>query len=82
MEAFYGESIEWPVPECDHVSVDGKKVVLHFTASKNGLLKGREDIEGFEVQSNAGDWKRANAEIANDTVIVSSDDVPNPCVSD
>lgn len=78
LEAFYREDIAWPVPQCDRITVDGKKMKLHFTACVGGLLKGRRDIEGFEIQDANGKWGRANAEIAGDTVIVSSDDIPNP----
>ncbi len=74
----YGFDVEWTAPRCDRITVDGKKVTLLFTGCKNGLVRTQSDFEGFEVQSTDGVWKRANAELNGDTVIVSSDDVQNP----
>lgn len=74
----YGVDVEWTAPRCDRVTVDGKKVTLLFTGCKNGLVRTQSDFEGFEVQSTDGVWKRANAELNGDTVIVSSDDVAKP----
>ena len=74
-----------PVPDigptyAGHEIKDGK-VVIHFKNTGGGLVVGHSDLlQGFVVRPKQGRPEWAQATISGDTIVVSSDKVPNPAV--
>lgn len=85
----YHQKIEYTGPVYESMTVDGSKVILHFTHA-DGLHPvavqdgdGKEvapatQLTGFAVAGADNKYVNANAEIMGDTVIVSSPEVPHP----
>lgn len=60
-------------------SSDGKQVVVSFSHVGQGLISAHADkLQGFAVAGKNGQWRWAEARIDGDTVVVWSDDIPNP----
>ena len=75
----YGRDLVYSGPIYQSMAIEGDKIRLRFTQTGGGLITaGRGAPEGFAI---AGDDRRfvwAYAEIAGDTVLVSSPKVPKP----
>jgi len=86
----YGKQIPFSGPMFERQEVKGNEIVVYFThaesglmvAAKDGLSAPREtsDVEltHFEVADKSGNWRPAKAMIAGKTVVVASDEVPDP----
>ena len=74
----YGEKLEYSGPIFKSMSVDAGHVILTFTHVGSGLVAKDGQLKGFTVAGSDGKFVPAQAEIKNDTVVVSSDAVQNP----
>jgi sialate O-acetylesterase len=74
----YGEKVEYRGPTYDSVRFDGNKAVVTFTSVGKGLEARGGDLTGFTVSGNDGRFFNATAKIEGDTVVVTSDKVPEP----
>gem|GEM_PF-4750761 len=74
----YADTVEYSGPQLQAVRSEGKRIILSFTHVGGGLVKRVKDFEAFQVRSQDGRWKKANAEIIGDTVVVSNDDINEP----
>ncbi|HEX4341775.1 MAG TPA: sialate O-acetylesterase, partial [Verrucomicrobiae bacterium] len=74
----YGETNEFSGPLFESMTVETNAVRLRFTHAESGLTAAGGNLVGFAI---AGDDKKffwGDAKIANNTIVVSSQDVPNP----
>ncbi len=76
----YGEStLVYSGPSYLHATISGGRVTLHFDHVGSGLVsRDGGALTGFAIAGDTGNWVWGNAEIQGDTVVVSSDAVPNP----
>lgn len=74
----YGEKIEFSGPIFDSVDFQGNKAVAKFTHVGGGLAARGDTLRGFEVAGADRKFVPAQATISGDTVVASSDQVPNP----
>ena len=74
----YGEKIEYSGPFYDKMKVDGNKIVLSFTHVGKGLdIKG-DVLRGFKIAGSDGNFKKGDADIVGDTVVVKNSEVSSP----
>ena len=68
----YGRDLVYSGPLFKSASTNGHDVTLHFDHLGSGLMgaHGPNNLREFEVQSLSGQWSKANAIIAGDTVVV------------
>jgi sialate O-acetylesterase len=76
----YGEDVEFSGPTYDSISVAGNKATLTFKHLGGGLIAKNGELKGFTIAGTDGKFVPAKAEIAGDTIIVSSDAVAAPSV--
>lgn len=75
----YGEKVAYSGPEFTSLSADGKRAVLHFKHTEGGLIaKGGDALIGFTLAGADHVFHPAKAEIAGDTVVLTSDAVTTP----
>lgn len=75
----YGEPIEHRGPTLDTVKFNAGHATLTFMHTAGKLTAhGGEPLVGFQIAGEDGKFVDAHAAIADETVIVSSDAVPNP----
>ncbi|HWI58248.1 MAG TPA: sialate O-acetylesterase, partial [Bacillota bacterium] len=74
----YGEPIEYSGPVYNSLTMDGDHAILSFTHTGSGLVAQGGVLKGFTIAGDNGRFFKAVAEIAGNTVIVSSPAVPNP----
>jgi sialate O-acetylesterase len=74
----YGEKIEYSGPVYEKLTVQGGRAVLAFTHLGGGLTAPGGTLTGFTVAGADGVFHPAKAEIAGDTVVVSSPNVATP----
>ncbi len=74
----YGQSgsTSGPLPAA-HM-VQGNSMVLMFSHADGGLKAKGGDLKGFEITGEDRQWKRAEARIDGDRVVISSAEVKNP----
>jgi len=58
--------------------VKGDKIVLKFSHADGGLAAKAGELRGFMIAGSDKQWKPATAQIADDTVIVSSPEIAKP----
>jgi len=75
----YGEKdLEFAGPLFDSIKMEGDKAVVKFTHAKGLAAKGGDKLKGFAVAGADGKYVWADAQIKDDTVIVSSGKVKAP----
>ena len=74
----YGEKLEYSGPEYDSFTADKSRVVLSFKHVGGGLVAKDGPLKGFTIAGADHQFVPAKAEIVNDTIVVSSDQVPAP----
>jgi len=66
-------------PRYESHAVEGNKIRVRFKHVGGGLVTRHSDkLQGFEIAGKDHPWHWAEAKIDGDTVVVSSDKVPNP----
>lgn len=75
----YGKDIVYSGPRFQSVSFEGGKAIIQFKHVGGGLTsKGNEPIQGFTIAGEDKVFHPAGARIEGRTVVVWSDQVPNP----
>ena len=74
----YGEKIEYSGPLYDKMKVDGDKIILSFTHVGKGLAAKGDVLRGFKIAGPDGDFKKGDADIVGDTVVVKNSDISKP----
>lgn len=74
----YGEKIEFSGPIYKNATFDAGAATIYFTHVGGGLIAKDGDLTGFTVAGKDNVFHPAKALIKGDTVIVSSELVPNP----
>ena len=74
----YGEDIPYSGPTLKSVERLPGSIRLHFVHADGGLVAKGGKLEEFSVAGDDRKWVWADARIENDTIVVSSPDVPNP----
>lgn len=80
----YGEDVEYSGPVFAGAAPSGHKLVVTFNHTGSGLMAAgptgetATELQGFEVAGNDGRFVPAMAQINKNTVILSSDKVPQP----
>lgn len=79
LKTAYGENLVSSGPLYQSATVDGNKIVVSFTNTGNGLVTSDGEALGeFAVAGSDKKFVWATARIEGNTVIVQSDEVPNP----
>ncbi|WP_288425006.1 sialate O-acetylesterase [uncultured Spirosoma sp.] len=79
LKTAYHENVVASGPLYQSAKVDGNKVVLSFTDIGSGLATRDGEVPGdFAIAGADKKFVWANARIEGNTIVVSSDDVPNP----
>ncbi len=74
----YGEKIEYSGPIYKEMKRDGDRIVLSFDRLGGGLVAKGNPLKGFTIAGADRKFINAGAEIAGDTVVVSSPQVAEP----
>ena len=74
----YGEKIVYSGPVYDKLTIDGSRAILSFTHVGGGLVAKDGALKGFTVAGADGKQVPAKAEIAGETVVVTSEQVAAP----
>ena len=74
----YKEKIEYSGPIYKSMRIDGTQIIITFDHIGSGLVSRDGSPQGFGIAGADGRFVRARAEIAGDTVIVSSPSVLHP----
>ncbi len=74
----YGEKVEYSGPVYEKVDLLGNQAILHFSHVGGGLVAQNGDLKGFEISGDGHNFVPAKAQIQGDTVVATSDQVPNP----
>ncbi|AQQ72551.1 hypothetical protein SMSP2_02941 [Limihaloglobus sulfuriphilus] len=74
----YGKRVQYSGPIYDEMEVENGRIRIHFRHTADGLAAKDGPLEWFEIAGLDGEFVEANAVIDDDTVIVSSPDVPEP----
>ncbi len=74
----YGEKIAYSGPIYDKLTVSGDKVILSFQHAGTGLMAKEGELADFTIAGEDKKFYNATAKIEGETVVVSSDKVPNP----
>jgi len=72
----YNKEVSYSGPLFRNITIDGNKVICHFDYAE-GLIAPK-GLNGFQIAGGDGKFVKANAEIVNDTVVLSSPEVANP----
>ena len=74
----YSQNIDYSGPTYEKQTVSGDKIILNFKHVGSGLVAADGDLQGFAIAGEDKKFYNAVARIEGDTVVVSSDQVPNP----
>ena len=74
----FAQNITYSGPIYEKQTVSGDKVILNFKHIGSGLVAKDGDLQGFTIAGDDKKFVNATAKIEGDTVVVSSDKVPNP----
>jgi sialate O-acetylesterase len=75
----YGKNIVYSGPLYESMEIINDRIKLKFKHTGSGLIaKGGSELKGFAIAGADQEFHWANAEIENDTVVVSSEKVPKP----
>ena len=91
LHAAYGKDLVWSGPVYDSMKVEGNAIRLNFKQTGGGLIIGTAPwtapdvtplpntmLAGFAIAGDDKKWVSADAKIDGNTVLVSSDKVPQP----
>jgi sialate O-acetylesterase len=73
----YGKSIPYMGPVYKSMTTSGNVITLKFENTEGGLMA-KDKLKEFEISGEDGVYKKADAKIVNDEVLVSSAAVKNP----
>jgi sialate O-acetylesterase len=75
----YGEkTLEYSGPIYQSADFSGNQAIVHFTHLGGGLVAKDGDLTGFMLSADNKNFSPAKAQIQGDTVVVTSDQVPQP----
>ncbi|MFO0945415.1 MAG: sialate O-acetylesterase [Planctomycetota bacterium] len=74
----HGEPIVFSGPEYESVRIEGNKAFVRFRNVGKGLVAKNGTLTGFTIAGSDQKFHKANAEIAGNEVVVSSEHVPRP----
>jgi sialate O-acetylesterase len=74
----YGEKIAWSGPLFAEHQINGREIVLRFRHADGGLVAKGGPLRGFEIAGADARWRSGEARLADDRVIVSHPEVPQP----
>jgi len=74
----YGEKIEYSGPIYEALKIEGGRAVLRFKHVGGGLVAKDGPLKGFTIAGADGNFVPAQAEIVDDTVVVSGEGVAAP----
>jgi sialate O-acetylesterase len=74
----YGQPVQFSGPVLQYARFEGNRAVLNFMHANGGLEAKGGELTGFTLAGPDGKFHPAKAEIQGDTVIVVSEQVPNP----
>jgi sialate O-acetylesterase len=74
----YGQKIPFSGPIYEKQTIAGDKIILNFKQVGSGLVATDGDLAGFTIAGEDQKFANANAKIEGDTVVVWSEQVPNP----
>jgi len=74
----YGETVEYSGPMYREMSVEGHTLRLWFDHLTGGLVAKNGPLQGFELAGEDHHFATANARLEGDSVVVSSDSIPDP----
>jgi sialate O-acetylesterase len=74
----YGQKIESSGPTYDSMSIEQNKIRLHFSRLGGGLVARNAPLKQFSIAGSDQHFIWASATLDGDTVLVSSDQIPNP----
>ncbi len=74
----YGEKIEYSGPLFESLGVSADEATLRFTHLGGGLVAKGGPLKGFAIAGADGVFQPARARIRGNTVVVTSDAVPQP----
>ena len=75
---YYGQKISYSGPRFVSATKIPGALKLHFEHTDGGLVVKGDKLEEFSVRGDDGKWRWANAKIEDDSVVVSSPEVPAP----
>ncbi len=74
----YGEDIVYSGPLYDYMLIGGNTIRLHFKHIGGGLVAKGGKLEGFAIAGADREFVPADAKIAGDTIVVSSENIDKP----
>jgi sialate O-acetylesterase len=74
----YGKKVEYSGPVYEGLKVEGNKAILSFTHTGGGLVGKGGPLQGFTIAGADNKFVKAEAEIRDDHIEVSSKDVDKP----
>lgn len=74
----YGQKIVYSGPVFQGMEIQDGKAVVRFGSVGGGLMAKGDKLTGFAIAGEDKQWRWADAQISNDTVIVSSPEVKTP----
>lgn len=74
----YGEKVTSSGPVYKDMKVDGNKIIISFTETGRGLMAKGGRLTHFAIAGSDRNFVWADAEIKGNTVVVSSNEVPEP----
>jgi sialate O-acetylesterase len=74
----YDRDAVYSGPVYDSMEIEGHRIRLHFNHAESGLVARGGELRGFAVAGEDRKFVGADAEIDGETVVVTSDRVPNP----
>jgi sialate O-acetylesterase len=74
----YGQDVEYSGPQAATLTIEGNKARVIFTHACGLSAKGGKFLSGFQIAGADRKWYNASAEVAGDSVLVHSRNVPCP----
>jgi sialate O-acetylesterase len=74
----YAQNVAWSGPMYEKQTLSGDKIILTFKHVGSGLVAADGELRGFAIAGQDKKFVNASAKIDGDTVVVSSDQVPQP----
>ena len=79
LEQTYGKTIVSNGPRYQSQKIDGNKIILTFNSVGTGMMAAKQGkLNAFAIAGKDQKWHWADAEISENTIIVSSKEVPSP----
>ena len=74
----FSQNVVYSGPVYEKQTISGDKIILNFKHIGSGLVAKDGELQGFTIAGEDKKFVNATARIEGDTVVVSSDKVPNP----